>query len=75
MKDDCGICDVCIDHKILQKQTIISEILDLLKDGKPHDITELNQLKYDSEDMAAVLEEMVAENMFYVEGDKIVHDP
>ena len=38
-------------------------------------ITELNQLKYDSEDMAAVLEEMVAENMFYVEGDKIVHDP
>ena len=75
MKDDCGICDVCIDHKIPQKQTIISEILDLLKDGKPHDITELNQLKYDSEDMAAVLEEMVAENMFYVEGDKIVHDP
>ena len=75
MKDDCGICDVCIDHKIPQKQTIIAESLDLLKDGKPHDITELNQLKYDSEDMAAVLEEMVAENMFYVEGDKIVHDP
>ena len=75
MKDDCGICDVCIDHKIPQKQTIISEILDLLKDGKPHDITELNQLKYDSEDMAAVLEEMVAENMMNVEEDKIRLEP
>lgn len=75
MKDDCGICDVCIDHKIPQKQTIISEILDLLKDGKPHDITELNQLKYDSEDMAAVLEEMVAENMMNVEEDEIRLEP
>lgn len=75
MKDDCGICDVCIDHKIPQKQTIISEILDLLKDGKPHDITELNQLKYDSEDMAAVLEEMVVENMMNVEEDKIRLEP
>lgn len=75
MKDDCGICDVCIDHKIPQKQTIISEILDLLKDGKPHDITELNQLKYDSEDMAAVLEEMVVENMMNVEEDEIRLEP
>ena len=75
LEDDCGICDVCIDHKIPQKQTIISEILDLLKDGKPHDITELNQLKYDSEDMAAVLEEMVVENMMNVEEDEIRLEP
>ena len=75
LEDDCGICDVCIDHKIPEQQEIVSAILALLKDGKPHEISELDQQKYDSEKMAAVLEKMVVENMVNVEENEIRLEP
>ena len=71
LEDDCGICDVCIDHKIPEQQEIASAILALLKDGKPHEISELDQQKYDSEKVAAVLEKMVVENMVNIEENEI----
>ena len=75
LEDDCGICDVCIDHKIPEQQEIVSAILALLKDGKPHEISELDQQKYDSEKVAAVLEKMVVENMVNVEENEIRLEP
>ena len=75
LEDDCGICDVCIDHKIPEQQEIVSAILALLKDGKPHEISELDQQKYDSEKVAAVLEKMVVENMVNIEENEIRLEP
>ena len=54
-----------------EQQEIVSAILALLKDGKPHEISELDQQKYDSEKVAAVLEKMVVENMVNIEENEI----
>ena len=45
--DDCGQCDVCLERKGIsrdEERNAENSILNLLKDGKPHALRELNDL-------------------------------
>jgi len=65
---DCGMCDVCQEHKAEAQQAVIEQqarerILLLLSDGQPHHITELHQLSTDYEQLDSALEHLIREEM------------
>ena len=69
-KDCCGICDVCANNRV-DKKHAAADILALLEDGHPHDLEEVKNLKHDSEIIKLALEELIAENLVFVDKDKL----
>lgn len=64
--NDCGLCDVCLEHYTDQaSEDRISlpkqRILELLKDGKKHHITELNQMDIPDRQLDEALEFLINE--------------
>ena len=57
---DCGQCDVC-QSKPHHEEDIHQQILTLLADHKPHQITELTRLPYSSKDIDAALTYLIQE--------------
>ncbi|MBQ9363657.1 MAG: RecQ family ATP-dependent DNA helicase [Bacteroidaceae bacterium] len=59
--EDCGQCDVCLHRH--QQHHIIQAITDLLSDGKPHSLTELNTLPFSPTLVRQTLHLMLRENV------------
>ncbi|MBQ6652873.1 MAG: RecQ family ATP-dependent DNA helicase [Prevotella sp.] len=71
--DDCGICDVCIEHgsdQLAEDRLAPAKqrILDLLSDGKPHHITDLHQLQVPTRQLDAALEYLIHEEIITLDG-------
>ena len=65
---DCGICDVCVDHKNppssdASTAPVMQRILDFLADHKRHHVTELQALDLPTASRGAALEYLIAEEM------------
>lgn len=64
---DCGYCDVCIDHEKHVLELSDDEkvedakqyVLDFIKDGRPHTISDLSQSGYNAEILQKALRELV----------------
>ena len=72
----CGMCDVCIDHKRQenseQRVRVAQEkIMQLLADGKQHDVKELSGLQLHAEDLREALGELVDEEKIHTHTFKI----
>lgn len=72
----CGMCDVCIDHKRQenseQRVRVAQEkIMQLLADGKQHDVKELSGLQLHAEDQREALGELVDEEKIHTHTFKI----
>lgn len=72
----CGMCDVCIDHKRQenseQRVRVAQEkIMQLLVDGKQHDVKELSGLQLHAEDLREALGELVDEEKIHTHTFKI----
>ena len=73
-QEDCHQCDVCLEHKdndSVGKQmyeNAMKQILDLLKDGEKHFVTELQNFQLPSQQMSDALEALVAENKVHIDG-------
>ena len=63
--EECGQCDVCLEKKKMKQETVSVEdaIMELLKDGEPHNIAELAQLPYSFPDIANILTQWVEKNI------------
>lgn len=64
--NDCGLCDVCLEHNTDQaSEDRISlpkkRILEMLKDGKKHHITELNEMNIPDRQLDEALEFLINE--------------
>ena len=64
--NDCGLCDVCLEHNTDQaSEDRISlpkkRILEMLKDGKKHHITELNEMDIPDRQLDEALEFLINE--------------
>ena len=68
--EDCGQCDVCLqrrkDRKLKENrqkmaEDIRNDILKMMKDGKEHDLSELDQLNYPTELLNEVVRNMIDE--------------
>ena len=72
----CSMCDVCIDHKRQenseQRVRVAQEkIMQLLADGKQHDVKELSGLQLHAEDLREALGELVDEEKIHTHTFKI----
>ena len=72
----CGMCDVCIDRKRQenseQRVRVAQEkIMQLLADGKQHDVKELSGLQLHAEDLREALGELVDEEKIHTHTFKI----
>ena len=72
----CGMCDVCIDHKRQenseQRVRVAQEkIMQLLADGKQHDVKELSGLQLHAEDLREALGELVDDEKIHAHTFKI----
>ena len=72
----CGMCDVCIDHKRQenseQRVRVAQEkIMQLLADGKQHDVKELSGLQLHAEDLREALGVLVDEEKIHTHTFKI----
>ena len=72
----CGMCDVCIDHKRQenseQRVRVAQEkIMQLLADGKQHDVKELSGLQLHAEDLREALGELVDDEKIHTHTFKI----
>ena len=70
---DCNQCDVCLSHNDnhLSNDKIKSAceaILDMLKDGKRHHITDLKQINLESETVDVALENLIHEERICIDG-------
>ena len=79
--DDCGQCDVCLrcrkDRKLKEDrrrkaEDIRREILELLSDGKEHDLGELNRLNYPTELLNEVVKYMIDEEEITVNAMRLL---
>ena len=71
--EDCGMCDVCIEHKSSQPSAQVlthaqQMILDLLDDGEYHSITELKALNLPTRAFDNALQELINEEIVHVQG-------
>ena len=71
--EDCGLCDVCIEHKSSQPSAQVlthaqQMILDLLDDGEYHSITELKALNLPTRAFDNALQELINEEVVHVQG-------
>ena len=72
----CGMCDVCIDHKRQENseqrvRVAQKKIMQLLADGKQHDVKELSGLQLHAEDLREALGELVDEEKIHTHTFKI----
>ncbi len=73
---DCQHCDVCISHKgeLVQEdrlKPIRNQILDMLKDGEKHQVTELFSMNIPRESLHEALEELLSENKIHYDSPYI----
>lgn len=73
---NCMMCDVCrhTDTTLLQASPLCSAeqaILQLLSDGQPHPLSQLQQLPYDSSETDRALAMLTQEESIHIEGDCI----
>ena len=73
---DCGMCDVCIDHKRQQNSeqrvhVAQEKIMQLLADGQQHDVKELSGLQLHAEDLREALGVLVDEEKIHTHTFKI----
>ncbi len=68
-KDDCDMCDVCVEKSTALRKKITEAIKIILSDGKRHDMRELSELKYDAEEIKSTLTAMVQEGYIKTEGN------
>ncbi len=73
---DCGMCDVCIDHKrqqnIEQRVHVAQEkIMQLLADGQQHDVKELTSLQLHADDLREALGMLIDEEKIHAHTFKI----
>ena len=73
---DCNQCDVCLEQKTDQLsksrlQTPVSQIMDLLEDGKEHMITDLLRLQLPDRQLEGALEYLIAEEKIAIDGSLI----
>lgn len=60
-EDDCGQCDVCVQHRKDYRQRVAAlprQILDLLSDGDPHDLSVLRSLHFDKDTVTAAVQSL-----------------
>ena len=70
---DCGQCDVCLEHQnnLYSEKRLYTDrqmILNLLADGKKHNLTELHQFKGSETTLKAALQELVDEEIIHIDG-------
>ena len=73
---DCGICDVCIDHKRQQNSeqrvhVAQEKIMQLLADGQQHDVKELTSLQLHADDLREALGMLIDEEKIHAHTFKI----
>ena len=67
--EDCGCCDVCLSRNrekemfVDDEQLIENRIMELLSDGTPHQLNELNALPFRAAQVRSVLHRMLRENV------------
>ena len=72
--EDCGMCDVCRKDKKAKTaniQTVENSVRELLKDGKFHPITALNQLNVNRELLDYVIRYFTDEEIIQIKDNKI----
>ncbi len=73
--DDCQHCDVCISKKKTEYSKILQTkqaMLNLLKDAKPHPVSELRELPIDTPLLHEVLEILINEGTITIDGSFII---
>ena len=73
---DCGMCDVCIDHKRQQNSeqrvhVAQEKIMQLLADGQQHDVKELTSLQLHADDLREALSMLIDEEKIHAHTFKI----
>ena len=73
---DCGMCDVCIDHKRQQNSeqrvhVAQVKIMQLLADGQQHDVKELTSLQLHADDLREALGMLIDEEKIHAHTFKI----
>ena len=73
---DCGMCDVCIDHKRQQNSeqrvhVAQEKIMQLLVDGQQHDVKELTSLQLHADDLREALGMLIDEEKIHAHTFKI----
>ncbi|MDY5091023.1 MAG: ATP-dependent DNA helicase RecQ [Prevotella sp.] len=73
---DCGMCDVCIDHKRQQNSeqrvhVAQEKIMQLLADGQQHDVKELTSLQLHADDLREALGMLIDEEKIHAHTFKI----
>lgn len=73
---DCGMCDVCIDHKRQQNSeqrvhVAQEKIMQLLADGQQHDVKELTSLQLHADDLREALGMLIDEEKIHTHTFKI----
>ena len=73
---DCGMCDVCIDHKRQQNSeqrvhVAQEKIMQLLADGQQHDVKELTSLQLHADDLREGLVMLIDEEKIHAHTFKI----
>ena len=73
---DCGMCDVCIDHKRQQNgeqrvHVAQEKIMQLLADGQQHDVKELTSLQLHADDLREALGMLIDEEKIHAHTFKI----
>ncbi len=73
---DCGMCDVCIDHKRQQNSeqrvhVAQEKIMQLLTDGQQHDVKELTSLQLHADDLREALGMLIDEEKIHAHTFKI----
>ena len=73
---DCGMCDVCIDHKQQQNSeqrvhVAQEKIMQLLADGQQHDVKELTSLQLHADDLREALGMLIDEEKIHAHTFKI----
>ena len=73
---DCGMCDVCIDHKRQQNSeqrvhVAQEKIMQLLADGQQHDVKELTSLQLHADDLREALGILIDEEKIHAHTFKI----
>ncbi len=73
---DCGMCDVCIDHKRQQNSeqrvhVAQEKIMQLLADGQQHDVKELTSLQLHTDDLREALGMLIDEEKIHAHTFKI----
>lgn len=73
---DCGMCDVCINHKRQQNSeqrvhVAQEKIMQLLADGQQHDVKELTSLQLHADDLREALSMLIDEEKIHAHTFKI----